>query len=98
LDGWEYVVEVSQITESGKVSVDAPFGGNPLALPTFNTTPYNWYRIRAHARGRDAGREWDIPPPAPVEEHLIQIWPDKQGSEIRHKLNDNFGALLRRPR
>jgi hypothetical protein len=53
------------------------------------------YRVRVHARGRDAGAERDVVPGRPVEEHLVQIWPALAAPETIHKTTDEVGAGYR---
>jgi hypothetical protein len=51
------------------------------------------YRLRVHARGRDAARDGTGEDGA--EQHLIVAWPDKDQSTVIHKATDQVGAYLR---
>jgi hypothetical protein len=85
LDGWGDVVEVGQTTDSGTVAVDEPLGKAP-PLPLLEIDADTWYRIRAHCRGREAGRQHVATvPPEPVEEHLVQLWPAPKNGEKIYK-------------
>lgn len=95
LGGWEYVVEVSQHTNNGEIVVTEPLGPIDNRLPVFETEPDSWYRIRAHARGRDVGSEQHDVPDKPVEHHLIQLWPAPPDAAIKHRLDDEVGRQHR---
>jgi hypothetical protein len=74
--GWEEVAEVLQHTPSGSVSVNNSFTGAPPGLPVFEVAADSWYRVRVHARGRELARPYQVGPDEPIEEHLIQLWPE----------------------
>ncbi|SCG74806.1 hypothetical protein [Micromonospora rifamycinica] len=79
-DGWHRIVEVSQHTVSGMVSVDSHFADPPPQLPTFVGAPDSWYRIRIHVAGGHAVGHLPFGPGHPVERHLIQIWPTEKAA------------------
>ncbi|WP_194821083.1 hypothetical protein [Micromonospora sp. S-DT3-3-22] len=79
--GWDGVVEVSQHTPSGMVSVSSPSADPPPGLPTFTGLPDSWYRIRVHVAGQQEVRALPFGPDQPVERHLIQVWP-AAGQEV----------------
>jgi hypothetical protein len=85
LDGWEDVVETSLFTDSGTIRPPIPRSEDAPPLPPLNTTPSSWFRIRAHARGREAARDILLPPADPPEEHLLQLWPAPQTDEVIHR-------------
>ncbi|MGI5473227.1 hypothetical protein [Streptomyces sp. CA-132043] len=62
----------------------------PLPLPGPGT-----YRLRVHARHRDAGEDRDEG--APVETVLLQLWPAQaaHGPPVLHKADSTTGALWR---
>jgi hypothetical protein len=93
LDAWEEVVEVSMTfdDEEGVLCSQHPTDG-----AHFSPLPLGTYRVRVHARGRDRGQHLRTVSDDPVEEHLIQAWPAPVGPEVRHKLTDQYGAMLRR--
>lgn len=93
---WDEVVEVSLVTgpdaQALSVTSDADESTQFLDL----TPPgAGSYRVRVHARGRDAGTERDVVSGRPVEEHLIQVWPAPAASETICKTTDEFGAAHR---
>jgi hypothetical protein len=76
LDGWEDVVEMTQHTDSGQVSVSVIVTGDKAPdLPPIWTDPDSWFGLRVHARGRNIGRQYVIAPPQVVEHYLVQMWP-----------------------
>jgi hypothetical protein len=75
-EGWEKVGEVAQYTPSGSVSINNPFTGAPPNLPVFQVPADSRYHVRVYARGRDAARPFVVGPDDPVEEHLLQLWPE----------------------
>lgn len=79
--GWDGIVEVSQHTLSGMVSVSSPYADPVPGLPTFTGVPDSWYRIRVHVAGQHAVRDLPFGPDQPVERHLIQVWP-AAGQEV----------------
>lgn len=98
LEEWDEVVEVSNITTTGSVAVKELFGDVRHDLPMLGVAPNTWYRARVHARGRD---EADLKERyyeeivEPVEKHLVQLWPAPRAEEIRHKLTDQYGEVMR---
>jgi hypothetical protein len=80
-DGWDEVADVTQHTPTGTVSVNSPFIGPPAHLPALHIPADSWYHIRVHARGRTAARQFVVGPDEPIEEHLIQLWPESTQTE-----------------
>jgi len=94
-DGWDDVVEVSVEFPGGEARIApwAAFHVVAVALPRSNS----WdYRVRVHARGRDAGRGGGQVDGGRLEEHLIVIWPGPSAPPIVWKAMDVVGAYLRR--
>ncbi|MGH3449573.1 MAG: hypothetical protein ACRDQW_02380, partial [Haloechinothrix sp.] len=52
-----------------------------------------YYRLRAHARGRDIAT--DGVASEPVEDYLFVVWPAPPGPETVHKQTDAWGADVR---
>jgi hypothetical protein len=76
VDGWDDVVEVTQHTDSGQVSVSVTItGDNAPTLPPYRGQPDSWFGLRVHARGRDIGGQYVVAPPNLVEHYLLQMWP-----------------------
>lgn len=95
LIGWDDIVEVSLSLPGDRpvVTSDRPEAG----LPDLTEAQPGPFRVRVHARGRDAGYErvmidFDE---APVEEHLIIVWPAAVAPETVHKLTDQTGREIR---
>ncbi len=99
-DEWEEIVEVSMVIPGNGLAVYAP-GDLPEAgvgLPAGEDETRAW-RLRVHARGRDAGRDAEFidadAGEEMVEEHAIQLWPAPPAPELRHRLTDQVGAEIR---
>src|SRR5262249_37077489 len=83
LDDWDDVVEISQHTVAGTVSIRELFGGERADFGLVETTPQSWIRVRVHVRGRDVAAELSTVPEKPVERHRIEIWPaDEEPARI----------------
>ena len=96
LGGWDDVVEVSVTSGQGGQGLGITSGGlGPDALQALTAGGTGTYRIRVHARGRDAGADHDVVTGNPVEEHLLQIWPAPAASEVIHAATDRFGQAFR---
>lgn len=97
LGPWEEVVEVSAVITGDAISVFVPDGIHigDVDLPASREI----YRLRVHARGRDAGYEAEFIDASGgehmVEEHLIRIWPAPPSPESRLKLTDRVGEVNR---
>ncbi|GAA2638966.1 hypothetical protein GCM10010411_93870 [Actinomadura fulvescens] len=108
IDDWEEVVEVSMLAPHGRVRVTSLFTETEAErlYPFLTQHGPGHYRVRVHARGRDAvdsfvtdSTAWergeppeDAPPP---EEYLIMIWPGSQAPTEIHKQTDAYGARQR---
>ncbi len=102
LDSWDDVVEVSMgFAKNAEVYDPNAAPASKSGLPDLIIGPARddddplWFRVRVHARGRDAGRDRDYSTDAAVEFHLIQAWPAARAPEIQHKLTDFVGEELR---
>ncbi|WP_051342150.1 hypothetical protein [Pseudonocardia spinosispora] len=73
---WDLTEEVTITSTGDEVAVWPLFDGG-VELPRLTTTPGQRYRLRVSARGgRDLG---DLDPDeAPVESHLVQLWPEQR--------------------
>lgn len=93
---WDEVVEVSVVSGPGGQGLSVGSGGD-IPYEFLHLTPpgAGSYRVRIHARGRDAGARKDVVEDRPVERHLIQIWPAPPAPEIIHKTTDELGAGYR---
>ncbi|HST85181.1 MAG TPA: hypothetical protein VLL08_25805 [Kineosporiaceae bacterium] len=91
--GWDEVVEISFVAESGDVRVAALMDDAPESLPNLVTGPGS-YRLRVHARGRDSNP--DGVAEEPVEEYLLMVWPAPMSAEQVFKASDTVGELNRR--
>ncbi len=93
-DGWDEVAEVSLYAapDSPGLSVTSD-GTGPDELAALTPAGAGSYRVRVHARGRDAGAAADVVAGAPVEEHLIQVWPARPAPEAVHKTVGGEGEL-----
>ncbi|MEU8548232.1 hypothetical protein AB0C81_14785 [Streptomyces roseoverticillatus] len=94
---WEDVVEDSY-TATGTARVQN-VEGRPAGLPDLAWSGPGTYRMRVSVRGRDLGADHDGADegrPAPVEQHLIQVWPAPPAPPHALKLTDELGETWRR--
>jgi hypothetical protein len=97
LDPWDEVVEVSMRFPVYGAVVYGPVDSKADERLIPKLEPGS-YRIRVHARGRDAGRALSTVSDGsarPVEEHLLLAWPAPPAPEKLHKLTDAYGASVR---
>jgi hypothetical protein len=93
---WDDVSEISLPSGPGAQGVSVTSGGQgPYELQSLTPPGAGSYRVRVHARGRDAGAARDVVNGRPVEEHLIQIWPAAPEPETIRKTTDQVGAGYR---
>jgi hypothetical protein len=95
VDAWDEIVEVSVIVPSGRFRPAPPEGA---LLTNLASAGQGTYRLRVHARGRDAGHRADTVHNLDEisEEHLIVAWPDQDRKpETIIQTRDTFGAHLR---
>lgn len=93
---WDEVVEVSVVSGPGGQGLCVTSGGDgPEEFLQLTPPGAGSYRVRVHARGRDAGADLDVVEDEPVEEHLLQIWAAPLAPEVIHKTTDEVGAGLR---
>lgn len=87
LADWDDVVETTQHTDSGQVSVCVTITGDDAPdLPPLRTEPDSWFGLRVHARGRSTGRQYVVAPLDVVETYLVQMWPvDGPTAEVIHR-------------
>jgi hypothetical protein len=93
LDSWDEVVDVSARFLNGPATLSSPdvLGGRP----EYPRLPPGSYRLRVHARNRDAARAAVYAFEEPIEEFLISAWPAPSASETHHKQTDNVGKIGR---
>jgi hypothetical protein len=95
LDSWDEVVEFSMEFEDENACITSPLLDKTSYVPGLSAAGPGWYRVRVHARGRDAAaRDHRDDDSDPLEEHLIQVWPAPPGPEIAHKLTDEYGRAV----
>jgi hypothetical protein len=93
---WEEVTEVSLASGPAGQGLSVTSGGQgPQEFRHLTPPGTGAYRVRIHARGRDAGAAADVVSGRPVEEHLVQIWPAAPGPETIRKTTDEHGAGFR---
>ncbi|UBU09441.1 hypothetical protein [Nonomuraea gerenzanensis] len=93
LKGWAQVVEVGIASRSGRIVVPPyPEGGDSGALaplPSLAVDGPGRYRMRIYARTE----EWDeADPEAPVEEHLIVVYPGRSAKKVVHRTWAGWGG------
>jgi hypothetical protein len=91
---WDEVTEISLSAAAGSLGILSG-GDGPAELSGLTPPRAADYRLRVHARGRDAGAKRDVVAGAPVEEHLVQIWPAPAAPEHRHKTTDAVARGLK---
>ena len=91
---WDEVVEISMRFVRHPAGVFGAFDDKRDAelIPAL---PPGSYRVRVHARGRDAAYAVRHVRGSPLEEHLIIAWPAPPGPEVLHKLTDACGVRAR---
>jgi hypothetical protein len=98
LDGaqWDEVIEFSLAVSPGSPGLGiSAMDGGPDELAVLTAAGPGSYRLRLHVRGRDAGAGLDVVTGAPVEEHLLQVWPAAVSGTIIRKASDAFGRAIR---
>ncbi|MEU9983595.1 hypothetical protein [Streptomyces sp. NPDC050856] len=101
-ESWDEIVEVSlHFTGDGPL-LGSLITGDLEVLPLPRAVGEKRWRFRFHARGRDAasaaGDHPTQPDGAPLEQHLIQVWPAPYAPETRYKVTDTTGARSRADR
>jgi hypothetical protein len=90
---WDEIVEVSVHSEYGELRVDSPHSGAVFSLPVLSTNGPGSYRLRVHARGRDANLNGITE--TSTEDHLLIIWPSAPAPEVVVRLTDDCGYSMR---
>ncbi|SEB30707.1 hypothetical protein SAMN04490357_0068 [Streptomyces misionensis] len=96
-NNWDEIAEVSLALASDWPRISTMIPTDALKeLPDFSSVGPGPYRVRVHARGRDAANElMDLPDgQEPVEEHLVQVWAAPSTASRVHKQTDNVGKRL----
>ncbi|MGW2803196.1 hypothetical protein [Streptomyces sp. NPDC001269] len=92
LDAWDEVVEVSLLLPGENPAVVTDFDDDESSsLLAFTVLGPGLYRVRVHARGRDAGQEALMVD----DEHLIQVWPAPAAPTHVIKTSDTYGTPFR---
>ncbi|MFK0136596.1 hypothetical protein [Streptomyces murinus] len=94
---WDEIVEVSLLLPGASPRVTTDMEDEAPLLPAFTAAGPGPFRVRVHARGRDAGQEELIVEDDPVEEHLIQVWPAPAAPTQVIKTSDAYGMSFRTP-
>lgn len=94
LGGWDEVVEVSFTSTHGNAFLGTP--GDSVDFNLAASGP-GTYRLRVHAKGRDAfpGRKLGRRKPEAEEEYLLYAWPAPGSPESILKTTDEVGQELR---
>ncbi|MEE1931265.1 hypothetical protein V1J52_24330 [Streptomyces sp. TRM 70351] len=94
---WDDIVEASVYSATGQLAVEVPDpAASPdtyLALPELAHAGPGWYRLRAHARGRDTPHQ--AVQSDPVEDYLLQCWPAPRTPTHMIRTTDHCGQALR---
>jgi hypothetical protein len=91
---WEDIAEASVHAIRGSLRIRGLYDDPPEQLPLLSTHGPGWYRIRAHARGRDINR--DGLDDASREEYLILCWPASPATPHIIRATDTAGLGLRK--
>ncbi|MEV4138898.1 hypothetical protein AB0J72_42880 [Dactylosporangium sp. NPDC049742] len=94
-DDWDEVVDFTLWAHEGILRIVETVD-RTTSYPLLSWQGPGGYRIRLHARGRDAA--YDLTPETPIEHHLIQVWPttsDEDEPVQNHKLTDALGGYWR---
>jgi hypothetical protein len=93
---WDEVIEFSLAAGPGSAGLGvSAMDSGPDELAALTAPGPGSYRIRLHARGRDAGAELDVVAGEPAEEHFLQVWPAPVSGTIIRKASDAFGRATR---
>ncbi|GAA3144783.1 hypothetical protein GCM10010466_39840 [Planomonospora alba] len=90
---WDEVVEMPLEAVLGRMRVCGLASEAPDYFPDLTPEGPGQYRIRVHARGRDAAI--DLVAETPVEEYLIMTWPSSKAPEAIYKQSDSYGDQQR---
>ncbi|GII04034.1 hypothetical protein [Planobispora takensis] len=86
LKGWDRVVEVGLLSRSGRLVVPSyreyEDGGAIGPLPHLAVDGPGRYRVRVYARAFERDED---DPDAPVEEHLIVVYPGRSAEKVVHR-------------
>ena len=93
-NGWDAVGEASALSEGSVMVHDGHGAPTEPGFPILDVTPGSSFRVRVHAKGRDAAdaRERGAVHAARVlEAYLVQLWPGSGPARVQKQ--DEFGAL-----
>lgn len=72
-EGWDEIIEVTVHAPKSKLKIESLEKGPVAGLPALVVAGVSTYRVRVHARGREAA--FDQVHEDPVEDYLVQVWP-----------------------
>ncbi|MFE7934203.1 hypothetical protein ACFU6S_36920 [Streptomyces sp. NPDC057456] len=90
---WQECVEISAHSVSGYLTVRALMDDLDEELPVLSFDGPGDYRLRIHARGRDAAV--DLAPDEVTEWYLVQVWRAPAGPATVLRRSDSYGASVR---
>ncbi|MGP3998689.1 hypothetical protein [Streptomyces sp. 8N706] len=90
---WEEIVEASVHAPHGELRVDTLYDGPPDQLPLLSQAGPGWYRLRAHARGRDIAH--DAVQENSAEHYHLVCWPAPKATPLIIRATDRTGRGLR---
>lgn len=93
VEAWDDVVEFTLTSTAGCLRVLEEVPGDQFTLPNLSPHGPGAYRLRCHARGRDIA--YDGSAIEPVEDYLIQAWPEPPAPVTVIKQTDACGANIR---
>ncbi|RYV50786.1 hypothetical protein [Pengzhenrongella frigida] len=90
--GWEDVGEVSILADGRPVFVRGPWVEHRDLRFDLVDGGTGWYRVRAHARGRDL--LYDLVAEEPVEDYLLVAWPEAPAEPHTVQVTSKHGSEL----
>jgi len=90
--GWEDVGEVSVLADGRPVFVRGPWAEHRDLHNDLVDGGTGWYRVRAHARGRDLCD--DLVVEDPVEDYLLVAWPEDPAEPETVQVTSKHGKQL----
>jgi hypothetical protein len=93
LHEWDDVCEASIHAPHGDLRVTPLYQDAPTQLPLLRAAGPGWYRVRAHARGRETAP--DQVRQTPVEQYRLTAWPAPPTTPLILRATDRVGRGLR---
>jgi len=91
--GWDDIVEISIEAGAKPLTVLGNMAWATVDFPNLASAGAGHYRMRVHARDRDA--RIDLVAEPPYEQYLIVAWPAPLGPPVTLRNTDRFGASYR---